>query len=102
MSEHELDATVHPARCLCRGAQFAGSKTSVLAQYAVHLNDVIAAVEKQRDMLAQAMWDVRESFGFDTDGDDTYHPTSLVGWPGVGATFRRDMAEIREEWEQEK
>lgn len=40
-------------------------------------------------MLAKAMWDVRASFGFDTDGDDRYHGLKATE---IASAFRRDMA----------
>ena len=63
----------------------------------------LEVVKKERDLLAQALWEVRRVLGFDNDGDPT--PAASIaaqGYAGFAHMIISDAAEYRRDMEEER
>lgn len=70
------------------------AREQLVDEHRRRMADRVRGIKNQRDLLASAMWDTRASFGFDTDGDKRYHTED---YGHISESFRRDMAEVRQE-----
>lgn len=58
-------------------------------------HEIRQRVERERDMLAQAMWDARKELGFDNDGDPS--PGAAIAGSGYDGFAREHVREAREQ-----
>lgn len=57
----------------------------------------VAELERERDLLLQAMWDARTALGFDTDGDVRFHDPSIER---IARNHVREAEQVRKEWDE--
>lgn len=61
----------------------------------------LADAQAQRDLLAQAMWDMATALGFDTDGDKIPgHMISGMGYAGFAKAMLDVAKEARDDYEE--
>lgn len=59
------------------------------------MSDELAEVKRQRDVLAQAIWDARAALGFDNDGDPG--PSASIAGMGYDWFASAHVKEAREQ-----